>query len=103
VRADVLGIKRLFWETRLPLAGLNALRHDPQAMQGSIRTFGNGGLYSFTGRFRSRRLGPYRAFVTDPGRSVVLVFRDQTVLVSPAEPERFVAEVSALGRLPVSR
>jgi len=96
IRADALGIRRLFWETRLPLRDLREVRHLPKAMDGSVRTFGNGGLFSFTGRYRNRQLGPYRAFVTDPERTVVLTFGERTVVVSPADPARFVAEVGSL-------
>ena len=61
----------------------------------SIRTFGNGGLYSFTGWFRNTALGAYRAFVTDPHRTVVLHFPTRTVVVSPSAPEDFVHVIRA--------
>lgn len=62
-------------------------------MRASLRTFGNGGGFSFTGRYWNKRLGSYRAFVTNPARSVVLRWQDRTVVVSPASPEEFVREV----------
>lgn len=83
-------VRRLFWTTRLPLAGLESAAFDPAAMNGSVRLFGNGGLFSFTGLFRSRSLGSYRAYVTDPRRAVVLRFPARTVVVSPADPRDFV-------------
>ncbi len=52
-------------------------------MKGSIRTFGNGGLFCFSGRFRNRKLGSYRAFATDPKLAVVLRFPDKIVVVTP--------------------
>lgn len=103
IRADALGIRRLFWETRLPLRDLREVRHVPKAMDGSVRTFGNGGLFSFSGRYRSRQLGAYRAYVTDPQRTVVLRFGDRTVVVSPADPARFVAELGSLCAAPPTR
>jgi hypothetical protein len=93
VTPDALLIHRLFWTTRLPLAGLDSAQIEPDAMRRSIRTFGNGGLFSFTGRFRNTALGAYRAFVTDPHRTVVLHFPTRTVVVSPSAPEEFVHEV----------
>lgn len=35
----------------------------PEAIRGSVRTWGNGGFFSFTGLFWNRELGNYRAFM----------------------------------------
>ena len=86
-----LRIQRPGWATRLDLDGLLKAEADPSAMSGSLRIAGNGGLFSFTGWFWSRRLGRYRAFVMDPARSVILKFSDRTVVVSPDAPDEFVA------------
>ena len=94
---DTLGIRRLLWTTRLPLAGLRAARSEPDVMQGSLRTFGNGGLFAFAGLFRNRTLGSYRAFVTDPRRTVVLEYPGRPVVVSPDRPEAFVRELPVGG------
>jgi hypothetical protein len=87
-------IHRLFWSTRLPVAELESARSEPDAMRGSVRTFGNGGLFSFTGRFHSPGLGSYRAYVTDLQRTVVLRFPGRVVVLSPAAPEDFVRELT---------
>jgi hypothetical protein len=89
VTAGALLIHRLFWVTRLPLGGLQSARFEPDAMRGSIRLLGNGGLFSFTGWFRNRTLGTYRAFATDLHRTVVLRFASRTIVVSPSAPEAF--------------
>src|ERR1700688_2164591 len=57
VTPDALLVHRLFWATRLPLSGLHSAQVEPEAMRRSIRTFGNGGLFSFTGWFRNTTLG----------------------------------------------
>jgi hypothetical protein len=93
VTADALLVHRLFWTTRLPLSGLHSAQVEPEAMRRSIRTFGNGGLFSFTGWFRNKVLGAYRAFVTDPHRAVVLHFTRRTIVVSPSAPEDFVRDI----------
>jgi hypothetical protein len=93
VTSDAILVHRLFWTTRVPLAGLQSARFEPDAMRWSIRTFGNGGLFSFTGFFRNKALGAYRAFVTDPHRTVVLHFPTRTVVVSPSAPEEFVHDI----------
>jgi len=62
---------------------------EPNAMRGSIRTFGNGGFFSFSGLYRNTLLGPYRPFVTDFRHTVILRYHDRTIVVSPPEPEEF--------------
>jgi hypothetical protein len=100
VTPDAILVHRLFWTTRLPLAGLYSAQFEPDAMRRSIRTFGNGGLFSITGCFRNKALGAYRAFVTDPHRTVVMHFPARTVVVvSPSAPEEFVRELSMLQKL----
>jgi hypothetical protein len=93
VTPDAILVHRLLWTSRIPLAGLHSAQVEPDAMRRSIRAFGNGGLFSFSGSFRSTALGAYRAFVTDPHRTVVLHFPTRTVVVSPSAPEEFVHDI----------
>jgi hypothetical protein len=89
-----LRVRRLLWSTRVPLDGISRAWHDPEAMKRSLRVFGNGGLYSVTGVYQNRLLGRYRAFVTDPRRSVVLGLPDRIVVVSPADPGPFLEQLA---------
>lgn len=91
--ADTLRIQRLFWDTKIVLTNLQTAEVDPQAMQNSLRTWGNGGLFSFSGRFRSKKLGPCEAFATDLKRTVVLTFPNRRIVLSPENPEAFVSSV----------
>jgi hypothetical protein len=85
-------VRRLLWDTRVDLGALESIARDAQAMRGSIRVMGNGGLFAISGRYRNAALGRYRAFVTDPAKAVVLRGRSSGVIVvSPADPEAFVA------------
>ena len=90
-------VDRLLWSTRISLDGLHAAEIAPDAMRRSIRLCGNGGLFAFAGWFRNRWLGTYRAFATDPARSVVLRFPNRRVVVTPDDPQRF-AEALAVRR-----
>lgn len=84
-----LHVQRLLWRTRIPLDGLHAAWASPDAMAGSIRLFGNGGLFSFTGLFRNRTLGKYRSFATEPRLAVVLELPQRKVVVTPESPQLF--------------
>ena len=90
---DSILVHRLLWATRLPRIGLKSATHDPAQIAGGIRIFGNGGFFSFSGWFRNKHLGTYRAYITDPSLAVVLRYGDRTVVLSPEDPQRFVATV----------
>jgi len=92
---SALIIQRLGWENRLDLSRLTSADVDPDALQGSLRLFGNGGFFSFTGWFRNKKLGVYRAYATDTKRVVVLRFSGKTVVITPHDPQRFVAEINS--------
>jgi hypothetical protein len=93
-----LRVKRLLWSTIWPLDPGVRARASPHAMQGSWRTWGNGGLFAISGHFSGSGLGRYRAFVTDPARTVVIETRKGIVVVSPDRPDEFVAAVTAAAR-----
>ena len=90
ISGNSLRIKRLLWYTVIDIAMLKSVECDPKAFTGSIRTFGNGGLFSFSGNYKSGKLGSFKAYVTDFKRCVVIITAGQTVVVSPDNPELFV-------------
>jgi hypothetical protein len=96
---EALLIRRLGWDSKVALAGLISAEADPKAMAGSMRIFGNGGLFCIVGLFRNKKLGAYRAYATEPRLSVVLKFAKRTIVVTPDRPERFVARIRELGQL----
>lgn len=93
ITPDAILVRRLFWTTRLPRSGLISARAEPNAMSRSFRMFGNGGLFAFSGWYRSTALGSYRAFVTDPQQTVVLRYPKHNVVISPSAPDAFVIDL----------
>lgn len=96
----VLRVRRLLWDTSIPLDGLESARWEPEATRGSLHLFGNGGLFSHHGWFWNRRLGRYRLYATDPERAVVLRFARRTIVVSPGKPAAFVCALHGCGATP---
>jgi len=90
---QMLSIKMTFWTATYDLAGLRSVGVDAKALKGTLRTFGNGGLGAFHGYFYSKRMGKFRAYVTDTSRSVVLRWENKCVVVSPKDTEYFIEEV----------
>lgn len=93
LRDDELLIERLGWANHVPLNTVVSVVADADAIRGSIRLCGSGGLFGFFGWFRNGRLGVYRAYGTDPKRCVVLKLTRRTIVITPDDPQRFVAEV----------
>jgi hypothetical protein len=96
ITSEAVFVVRPFWRTRLSRRGLQSATFEPGAMSGSLRLCGNGGFFSFTGLFSNKRLGRYRAFVTDPKLTVVLRYEGRTVVLSPERPEEFVRELQEI-------
>jgi hypothetical protein len=93
ITEDAILIQRLFWSTRLDRGLLVSAEIAPKVMNRSLRACGNGGGFSFTGWYWNSQLGLYRAFVTDLNRTVVLRFRLRSVVISPEDPEAFLADL----------
>jgi hypothetical protein len=75
---------------RYPLEGLVEIGRDPKLLRWAFRTGGNAGLGAISGRYWSRRIGKFYAFMTDSEKAVVLRWKDQVVAVSPDDPEFFI-------------
>lgn len=96
IRENQLIIKRPGWITKIDLSNISSVEANPTAMKGSIRTFGNGGLYCFCGAFSNKLLGSYRAFVTNPENAVVIRTAGKIYVVSPENPALFVTEIKKI-------
>lgn len=98
IEGDRLLIDRLGWRTEIVLTDLKSATYDPTAMEGSLRVFGSGGLFAFTGKFWNKQLGFYDAYATAIRLTVVLKFPQKTVVVTPEKPEQFVEAILNLKR-----
>ncbi len=86
-------VERAWLKARFPLQGLQEVAPDREALRGARKVVGNGGFGAVAGRFSSKRLGRFRAYVTDPEKAVVLRWPDRCLVVSPDQPAWFVETV----------
>jgi len=75
---------------RYPLEGLVEVARDPGIMRWAFKIAGNGGLGAIRGRFWSKRVGKFEAFLTDAEKAVVLRWPGRVIAVSPEDPEFFI-------------
>ena len=95
-------VHRVGWSNRYDLARLRDVEVARTAMHRSLRVFGTGGLFAYTGIFRNAKIGWYRAYATDPQRSVVLRFDQRNIVVTPDDPQAF-SEAIRSSAEPLSR
>ena len=75
---------------RYPLEGLTEAVRDPEVLKGARQYWGNSGLGVIRGRFKSKRIGKFDAYLTDTEHAVVLRWQEKILAVSPADPEFFI-------------
>lgn len=90
-----LVIHRLGWSNRFALVEIISAEADPEMFRNALRVCGSGGLFGFFGWFWSKPLGLFRAYCTNFRGCVVVRLRDRVIVVSPDEPERFLAALRA--------
>ena len=88
-------IHHLGWANKFDLAKLESAEVSPGATMGSLRTMGIGGLFGSIGHFHNEILGSYKAYATNEFNTVVLVFGNETIVVTPDDPQEFVEAVTA--------
>lgn len=90
-----LKILRLGWSKDIDLSAVTKVEYRPHSMTGSVRTFGIGGLFGYVGYFRNSILKSYKAYVTHRDKTVVLTTKEGEIVISPDDPEAFVASLKA--------
>ena len=89
----------VFAKKRYPLQGVVSVDRDPEILRGAVRLMGNGGLGAIRGRFWSKRIGKFEAFMTGTENAVVVRWPDRVVAVSPSDTEFFISCVRSAAKL----
>ena len=89
-------IRRLIGAVRIPLDGIREVRAaGAEDMRGCIRLWGSGGLFGYYGLFRTSKLGKSTWYVTNRGKTVVVITDNKTALFSPDDVDGFISAVRA--------
>lgn len=89
VKGDTLIIHRPVKNIFIPITAIARGRKiEKDELNWSLRTFGNGGLFGYTGYFTNKRIGPMRWYATRLDKGVLLqTHKGQNILLTPNEPE----------------
>ena len=84
-------IQRILSTVRFKIDDIKSLQQiGKHTIAGSRRTFGNGGLFGFTGYFANAAVGKMNWFVTRKDTLVLIDFHDgKKIIISPNEPKEF--------------
>ena len=67
---------------------------DKERLNGSIRTFGVGGLFGYWGRFANSKIGVMTWYATRRDNAVLITkFNNKKIVLTPDEPELFVSTI----------
>jgi hypothetical protein len=89
-----ISVKRLAGSVRIPLDEVRAARKaTPDDFRACIRLWGSGGLFGYYGLFSTSKLGRSTWYVTNRNNAVVLITAGKTVLLSPDDPDGFLATI----------
>lgn len=98
-RFSIAANSLVFGKKNYPLSGLVSVERDPKIMCWAFKRYGNDGLGAIRGRFWSKRVGKFEAFLSGTENAVVLRWPDRVVAVSPADPEFFISCVKSAAGL----
>jgi hypothetical protein len=89
-------VRRLAGSVRFPLKSIREARlAAADDLRGTLKVWGSGGLFGYYGLYRTSKLGRSSWYVTDRSKMVVLVTDGKTALLSPGDPDGFLAAVRA--------
>jgi hypothetical protein len=83
---------------RIPMAGAEARRLTPEEVESLERLATSGGLVAGTGGFESRLLGEFDLYATNFENAVLLEAGDLRQVVTPDDPEAFLAALRTESR-----
>ena len=88
-------VRRLFGSLEIPLNEVIETRRIFKSdINGSIRTFGSGGLFGYLGRFKNDRLGNYTMYATELNNLILVRTSNKKYVFSCSRPQEFVEFVN---------
>lgn len=96
IENNSLIVSRPLWKTTIEIPPGSVARAETEVREGLLRTFGNGGLFGYTGTFKNRKLGSFKAYATDwkHAVSITSVAGDFKIVVTPENTEVFIQAVN---------
>lgn len=92
---EKITVRRLFGSLEMPLAEVTSVSQISMSdIDGSIRTFGSGGLFGYLGRFKNDNLGSYSMYATELNNLILVCTDSRKYVFSCSSPQEFVEYVN---------
>ncbi len=67
---------------------------DPEDMKGVLRTFGNGGLFGYTGKYWNKKMGSMSWYCTQRRNYIIIDMQNNNrIVITPDDPEGFMKDL----------
>ncbi|MBT3983893.1 MAG: hypothetical protein HOE90_21230 [Bacteriovoracaceae bacterium] len=93
VETNELVILRTFHRDFIPIGEITSIEKIERLPKFTLRVFGNGGLFSFSGNYWSKGIGHFKAYVTNFDNLVMVTAAQKKMLISPDQPDELIAQV----------
>jgi hypothetical protein len=93
---DEIVVRQLAKVTRLRLTEVRSIDGKADALRGAWRLLASAGIFSYSGWYWSRELKRFRAMASDPSRAVVIRLTNQTIVITPHDPQQFIMRARTL-------
>ncbi|MDR2894080.1 MAG: PH domain-containing protein [Alistipes sp.] len=91
---DNLVFKKVVGNITIPIQTINKIYQiDSDTLNGSIRTFGSGGVFGYLGRFKNKVLGNYSMYITERKNLIVVKTNDTTYVFNCNNQQRFISVI----------
>lgn len=89
-------VVRPLWKTTIVLPPGALAQKEPEIKDGLLKIMGNGGLFGYTGGFRNRKLGNFKAYATNWSHAVSITSEadDFRIIVTPEDPLQFIQSIN---------
>ena len=95
-----LTIDRMVKPVKITFADIKLIRAlNAEEMKWSLRTFGNGGMFGYTGKYYNRTLGSMTWYVTQRKNYILIEKLDgKKIIITPDHPQDFLLDVQSLNK-----
>ena len=96
VTNDALIIDRQVKPVTIQYSDIKSVKQVTNELKGSIRTFGNGGLFGYIGKYYNRNIGKMTWYCTQRKNFVLVELNDKrNIIITPDHPQDLLLELKA--------
>ncbi len=97
---NAITIDRKWYPVTIDFSDIKSIRIvEKEEMKGVIRTFGNGGLFGYTGSYYNKKMGSMRWYCTQRCNFIMIETSGNKIIITPDSPMDFMNDIKSVERL----